>query len=125
MKIYNLNTLAHQELVSSATGEKYSKFAVLSEHFGFQDIFVHNEILLPGRRASVPHSHALREEMVVILLGQPLAHVGNQVSQLKPGDIVGFNPGSPALHFIENTTDEIVGFLVICSNPQGDSIIHD
>ncbi len=48
MKISNLNTLPHQDLVSIKTGEIYPKSAVVTELFGFRDIFVHHEILPPG-----------------------------------------------------------------------------
>jgi len=63
--------------------------------------------------------------MVVILEGSPSSHSGDQVSQLKPGDFVGFKSGSPEMHFLENTTNEIVKILVICSNPKNDSTVRD
>jgi uncharacterized cupin superfamily protein len=125
MKIYNVDALPHSELISSATGEAFSKSALLSELFAHQDIFVHHEILPPGRRSSSPHRHTLREEMIFVLKGCLTAHLGDQTFQLKPGDFIGFNPASEHLHFIENATTEDACFLVICSNPTHDRVIYE
>jgi uncharacterized cupin superfamily protein len=125
MKINNLNTLMHEELVSPKTEELYSQSAVLTELLGFKDIFVHHEILPPGRKTSSPHRHTRQEEMVIVLNGSPACHVGDQTIQLKPGDFIGFQPDSSELHTIENLTNEAVQLLVICSNPKDDYVIYD
>lgn len=123
MKVYNVNMLAHKELVSTSSGEIFSKSAVLTEILGHQDIFIHHEILLPGRRSSSPHSHTHREEIIFVLKGSPTIHLGDQGIQLQPEDFIGFEPGSTQLHFIENATTEEVRFLVICSNPENDQVV--
>lgn len=126
MEVMNLNSLSHRELVSSKTGEAYSKSAVLTEFFGFQDVFVHHEILQPGRKNSALHSHSLREEMVIVLNGSPICHFGKQQIQMKPGDVIGFKPSTAETHCIENVSDnETVHLLVICSNPKDDRTIYD
>lgn len=125
MKFYNVNALPHQELRSPVTGETFSKSAVLSELFAYRDIFVHHEILPPGRRSSSPHCHTLREEMVFVLKGCPTAHLGDQAFELQPGDFIGFKPGLTPLHFIENTTSEEVCLLVLCSNPENDPVVYE
>jgi uncharacterized cupin superfamily protein len=63
--------------------------------------------------------------MVFVLKGNPTAHIGNQIIQLKPGDFIGFKPTSVDLHFIENTTQEEVEFLVICSSLKTDTVIYE
>lgn len=123
MEIFNVRDLHHEQLISAKTGEIFSKSSILSELFFYQKIFVHHEILAPAKRASSPHRHSTREEMIVVLEGQPAVHLGDQVIQLKPGDVFGFQPGSNDLHFIENPTDKEVRFLVICSNQEIDEII--
>lgn len=123
MKIINLNNLSHQELASPNTGETYSKSAVLTDFFDFRDIFVHHEILLPGRRTSAPHHHTLREEMVIVLNGSPICYSGKQKLQIKSGDVIGFKPDTEP-HYIENLTDEVVHLLVICSNPKDDCTVY-
>lgn len=125
MKIINLNSLSHQNLVSSKTGEKYSKSAVLTDFFGFRDVFVHHEILMPDRRSSAPHYHTLREEMVIILDGSPVCHFGDKQIQMKSGDVIGFKPNPSEPHYFENVTEEVVYLLVICSNPQDDRTVYN
>jgi uncharacterized cupin superfamily protein len=125
VEVYNINDLHHEQLISSKTGEIFSKSAVLTELFFCHKIFVHHEILSPMKRASAPHSHTIQEEMILVLDGLPTAHLGNQVIQLKPGDFIGFKPGTKELHYIENTTDKEVRFLVICSNQEDDKIVFD
>ena len=63
MKIINLNKILHRELISSKTGEIYSKSAVLTDFFDFHDMFVHHEILQSGRRSALPHYHTLQEDV--------------------------------------------------------------
>ena len=116
LEVYNVSDLQHEQLISSKSGEIYSRSAILTALFSYRKIFVHHEILSPGKRASAPHRHKLQEEMIFILEGFPTAYLGNQTQQLKPGDFIGFKPGSEELHFIENTTDQDVRFLVICSH---------
>jgi len=123
VKVYNVNALSHEQLVSSKTGEVFSKSAVLTELFSCQKLFVHHEILSPGKKASAPHRHTTQEELIFVLDGFPTAHLGDQAVRLTPGDFVGFNPGSEDLYFIENTTNEDVRFLVICSKQKDDHVI--
>ena len=124
MNSKNLDDLLHQELASSKTGESYSKSAVLTDVFGFKDIFVHHEILSPGQKTSAPHAHTLREELVIVLNGSPTCHIGNKILLMNSGDFIGFEPGSSQLHYIENLTNESVRLLVICSNPKNDQITY-
>ncbi len=123
MKIRNITELPHPELISRRTGERFSSSAILTDLLGFQRLFVHHEILAPGRRASSPHSHSLQEEMIFVLSGSPTAHWGNQSYLLKPGDFLGFPPSSKDLHAIENTTSGDVEFLVISSVNLQDQVI--
>lgn len=125
MNIINLKDLSHKDLISSKTGEMYSKSSVLTEQFGFQDIFVHHEILPQGTRSSSPHYHTFREEMIFVLYASPTCHLGHQVYQMKSGDCVGFTPGKSEPHYIENVTNELVKLLVICSNPKDDDTVYD
>ena len=123
MRVYNLSTLPHKQLVSSRTGEIFSQSAVLTDLLSCRKIFVHHEILEPGKRASAPHRHTLQEEIVLVLQGFPTAHLGEETVNLKPGDFIGFTPDSNQFHFIENPTQEEVRFLVICSKEEDDQTI--
>jgi len=124
LEVFNIFDLQHEQLISSKSGEIYSRSAILTGLFSYRKIFVHHEVLSPGKRASAPHRHRVQEEMIFVLEGFPTAYLGKQAQQLKPGDFIGFKPGSKELHFIENTTDQEVRFLVICSNEE-DEVLFD
>jgi uncharacterized cupin superfamily protein len=113
MRLYNISNINHQELISSRTGEKYSLSAVLTQLIDFKHLFIHHEILSPGRRSSSPHCHSHQEEMIFVLTGHPTAHLGEQIFQLKPGDFLGFKPSTSEYHFIKNCTDSEASVLVI------------
>jgi hypothetical protein len=49
--------------------------------------------------------------------------VAIQKHQMKSGDVIGFMPDLTESHHIENSSEEIVHLLVICSNPQKDCVI--
>jgi uncharacterized cupin superfamily protein len=63
--------------------------------------------------------------MVFVLRGKPTAIVGSVSYQLKPGDFLGFQPGSKELHFLENTSSEEAEVLVIASPPDRDEINYE
>jgi len=120
MKVTNIKQLQHIELRSSASNEKYSLSAVLTQHSNFKDLFIHHEILHPGRRSSAQHFHSQKEEFIFVLKGSPVAHIGKTVHQLQEGDFIGFNPIEAEAHYCENLSTEQVQLLVICSNPPND-----
>jgi uncharacterized cupin superfamily protein len=82
----SIANLEHVELSSKKTGEKYSLSANISEIFGLRDIFIHHEILPPGRKSSAPHAHSQREELVYVLSGSPTVHLRGKSSPLAPED---------------------------------------
>lgn len=122
MNIINLQDLTHRQLQSKKTGECYSQSSVITDHFGFTDLFVHHEILPPGIKSSHPHYHMQSEEMIFVIGGEPIAIYGDDVVQLKPGDFIGFKPGIPEYHVLENKTDATVTLLVISSKPEVDEL---
>lgn len=122
MNIINLQDITHRQLKSKQTGELYSQSAVITDHFGFKDIFVHHEILLPGIKSSHPHYHTQSEELIFIIDGKPTAIYGDDIVQLKPGDFIGFKPGISEYHVLENNTDTKVTVLVISSKPEIDEV---
>jgi len=121
MHILNINELQHQELKAKSSGEKLSFSALISPTFGFKDLFIHHEILPPGRKSSSPHSHTKKEEMAFIITGNPTVHIGNDSHKLKPGDLIGFKPLTEA-HYFENLTTTEVELIIISSNPFDDVI---
>lgn len=122
LKKLNLQHVPHRELQSGRTGEKYSLSAVLTDDFGFRDLFVHHEIIPPGRRASGTHFHTRREEMVVVLHGEVIAWSDGAEISLGPGDVVAFPPGERNSHCLRNDTATDAKVLVVASNPGNDEI---
>ena len=118
----NVNDLEHPELQSQRTGEKYSLSAVLTDALGFRDLFVHHEVIPPGRKASGAHYHTRREEMVLCLEGELRAWCDGAFVVLGPGDFAGFPPGEGNVHYLENATAAPACVLVIASNPEGDRV---
>jgi uncharacterized cupin superfamily protein len=119
----SVDTVAHRELKSLRTGELYSHAAVISELIGMKNLFVHHEIIPPGRRASAPHIHSEQEEMIFVLEGTPIARFGDQAIQLNAGAFMGFKPGGPDAHFVENKSAEDVRLLVISPKRNADQVI--
>jgi len=114
----------HIELTSSRTGEKFSLSAVLSDAFGFKDVFVHHEIIPPGRRSSSPHAHTDREEFMYVISGSPEVFLRGERKKLAAGDFIGFCPGRENIHYVVNNTDTDVCLLVVASNPPQDKVIY-
>lgn len=120
MRKIHLSDLQHRQLQSKSGAEQYSLSAVITESLELNDLFVHHEILKPGHRASAPHFHTHREEMIYVIEGTPTAHLGPNRVRLRPGDFVAFPAGSELDHFVENDSDATTVFLVIANNPKED-----
>ncbi len=121
---HSIKEIKHDELISKRTGEKFSLSAMLSDIFGFRDVFVHHEIIPAGRRSSSPHAHTHREEMIYVLSGSPDVFLQGEMKTLVPGDFIGFLPGRENIHCVVNNTKEDVRLLVIASNPKTDEVIY-
>ncbi len=120
LKIFNLQEVEYFELGSEK--EKFSLSAVLSDSIDFKKIFVHYDILSPGKRSSLPHTHSKTEEMMVVLGGNPTVVLEDERTELKPGDFIGFQPGEK--HVVENQSREEVKLLFICSKDKDDQITY-
>lgn len=112
MRKVNLAELSARELRSTTSGEIYSWSTDLTGAVGAQDVFIHHEMIPPGRRASGPHRHG-SEEMVFVIEGEPTAHYGSREQSLRAGDFALFPADADADHFIENRTEREVRLLVV------------
>ena len=68
--------------------------------------------LLPGA-STTPHYHARAEEIYYVLQGQGLMCVGDESSQVGPGDAIAIPPGK--VHRITNTGNAVLTFLCCCA----------
>jgi uncharacterized cupin superfamily protein len=122
MNIINLQDIKHSQLKSNKTEDFYSQSAVITDYFDFKDVFVHHEIIPPGIKSSHPHYHLRSEELIFILDGKPTANCSDEIVQLQPGDFIGFKPGIPQYHYLENKTNTTVTLLVISSKSGIDEV---
>lgn len=89
--------------------------------FGFKRLGIHHEILKPGRRTSWPHAEKTEEEFVYVIEGHPQVWVDGDVYDLKPGDGVGFAPGTGVSHTFINNTKTDVRLLVVGDTNRDDN----
>ncbi len=120
----NVSALPERELVVAKTGEKLTSAKSLSDAFRLEKLLVHQEVLLPGRRASGFHLHSEKEELCYVLSGCPSVLTGEQVVDLEPGDVVGSKPLAGAAHMLFNRSREPAVILTIGTNPETDIITY-
>jgi len=92
--------------------------------FGFERLGVHHELLPPGRRTSWPHAERTEEELVYVIEGTPDVWLDGHLVQLKPGDAVGFKPGTGIAHTVINNSDHDVRLLVVGEHKRPDNQVH-
>jgi uncharacterized cupin superfamily protein len=86
---------------------------------------VHHEQLPPGRRASSPHSHSHKEEIVIVLGGAPRVWIHGTFHDLAPGDYIAFEPGTGIAHTITNDHSDVAAeYLVIASIEEDDVVTY-
>lgn len=73
------------------------------------------EARLVAGASTTPHYHAKTEEIYYILQGQGVMHIGEESSQVGPGDAIAIPPGQ--VHHIENLGSAVLTFLCCCAPP--------
>lgn len=106
--------------ITTKSGEKLSLARSLSDFAGIETLLVHHEVLPPGRRASGPHFHSVKEEIFIVLAGTPSVWVDGEVFELKQGNSVGFNNRENRAHMLVNASGEEAVILTIGTNPGDD-----
>ena len=120
----NVRGVSEKELVVQRSGEKLTLAKSLSDAFGLTHLLVHQEVLLPGRRASGFHYHSEKEELFYVLSGTPSVRVGDEVTDLEPGDVIGFKPLPEQPHMMFNRSQEPAIILTIGTNSEADTITY-
>jgi uncharacterized cupin superfamily protein len=98
--------------------------APFGRHFGLQRLGIHHVRLPPGRRTSYPHAESAEEEFVFVIEGAPDVWLDGRLTRLKPGDAVGFSPGTGLCHTFLNNTDAEVRLLVVGDTDRPDNRIY-
>ncbi len=123
LRVVNLNELVHHELSSSSTGESFSLSAVVTDALQIGSMFIHHDIIPPGRRASGAHRHTTRDEVVVVLSGRVRAwHAGAEVV-LHEGDALALPAASDDDHYIANDGTNAAVILVIAPSAPEDVVL--
>lgn len=121
MKIFNLKSTPHKQL-SSKDDDPYSLSAVISELLNLDKLFVHHEIIEPGRQISAPHYHSNSEEFFIVLEGTPDLIIDNERLSLKPGDYFAHNPKSNSKKYtIRNDSADVASIIVVRSSSAQDA----
>jgi uncharacterized cupin superfamily protein len=97
--------------------------APFGKHFALQQLGIHHERLLPGRRTSFPHAESSEEEFVYVIAGTPEVWLDGHVHRLQPGDGVGFPAGTGLAHTFINNTEAEVHLLVVGERTKPDNRI--
>ncbi len=71
------------------------------------------EARLPPGRATIPHHHAIVEEIYYILTGTGAMTLGDETHPVGPGDAIAIPPG--ARHTIRNIGRDELVFLCCCA----------
>jgi len=113
-------SIAHWTRIEGADDSHYdgddelmSIGAPFGRHFGLTRLGIHHERLLPGRRTSYPHAESAEEEFVYVIAGTPDVWLDGELHRLRPGDAVGFPPGTGICHCFLNNTAAEVRLLVV------------
>ncbi|HTV80623.1 MAG TPA: cupin domain-containing protein [Steroidobacteraceae bacterium] len=94
----------------------------LGDVFGLSNFGVNLTHLEPGAASALFHSHALQDEFVFVLEGNPTIAFGDREYRLSPGDCMGFKAGTGIGHQVINRTAEVVAYLEIGDRTQGERV---
>lgn len=90
------------------------------------------ETLPHGSKSSLRHWHQFEDEMVYLLAGEVIVHVGPDQTLLQAGDAACFKAGAKLGHYLENRSGADATYLVIGTRamreqvtyPDHDRVLH-
>lgn len=106
------------------SGELHTSCRSFTPLLGVEGMTMMCEELLPGHRASPPHSHSLKTETHVVLKGEVVAHLDDTERTLSEGDCACFEGGESRAHYLENRSAEPALILTIARGEVGDEVIY-
>jgi uncharacterized cupin superfamily protein len=124
MNTHSITALPTKNMLIQSTGEALGRAILLSKVCGLDKFFVWQEELPPGHRASSPHYHTEKEEMIVLLSGSLRVQCGDLEWDVTAGQCVGFKPSERKFHVIKNISDKVAVYLGIASNSPDDEVIY-
>lgn len=94
----------------------------LGDVFGLRNFGVNLTHLDPGAVSALQHAHAVQDEFIFVLEGNPTVVVGDDEYQLSPGDCMGFKAGTGVAHQLVNRTREIVAYIEAGDRTPGERV---
>lgn len=125
MKIVSKDQFKYSQLSSQKTGEFFSLSAVVSQLLGSIQLFIHHDIIAPGRQSSGPHRHSLIEEVVYISKGTATVVEGKNEIAASEGSLILFDPKAQETHYLVNRSDQDVETMTFSIASEFDMIIYD
>lgn len=93
----------------------------LGDAFGLSNFGVNRTTLKPGAMSALRHWHAVQDEFIYVLSGNPTLVTDAGETVLQPGMCIGFRAGEPDGHHLVNLSEEDVVYLEVGDRSPGDS----
>lgn len=120
MKVINLSDVKVKPRPAgfAAVGGAADRFDAMrgdiSRPLGAEKLGYNLTVVPPGKAAFPLHNHHVNEELFLILEGRGELRVGNDVTTVKPMDVIACPPGGPeTAHQLINTGDEVLKYLAV------------
>jgi uncharacterized cupin superfamily protein len=94
----------------------------LGDLFGLSNFGVNLTTLEPGAETALFHTHAVQDEFVFVLEGNPSLAFGEEEFQLAPGDCMGFRAGTGVGHHLINRTEQVVTVIEVGDRTPGERV---
>jgi uncharacterized cupin superfamily protein len=122
MKIVYKDQLDHVQLTSQKTAESYSLSAIVSDALDSKQVFIHHDIISPGRRSSAPHRHTLIEEIVYVSKGSVIVVSGEDEIHAPEGSFILFDPKDSVTHNLINKSGQDAETITFSVNSVFDEV---
>ncbi|TAK92523.1 MAG: cupin domain-containing protein [Burkholderiaceae bacterium] len=96
----------------------------LGDVFALSNFGVNLTHIAPGAISALRHAHALQDEFIYVLQGNPVLVTNAGETQLQPGMCAGFKAGTGDGHHLLNRSDEEVVYLEVGDRTAGDTVTY-
>lgn len=94
----------------------------LGDYFGLTHFGVNLTRLEPRAMSALRHAHAVQDEFIYVVSGQPTLVTGIGSTRLSPGMCCGFRAGTGDAHHLINDTDQLVEYIEIGDRSPDDTV---
>lgn len=122
MKRSSLNNIDKRQLKSKDGLNFYSVVKSVSDAVDIKSLLIQFEELSPGLFSALAHSHTHKDEVFIITGGTGSLVVNNVKQDISEGDIISFEGEDEEIHVIHNTSEKVLSFISVATNPKQDII---